>query len=579
MNTRKRIIISASDKSLDAADEYVKYAVATTEAYAKKREIAFEYLEVKSKPRDRDYPWAKIPVIGKFVDAYDEILWMNPDAAIINFDVDVFDYLKTATQKDKAVWPIADGAKPIAYAIATDSTVSTAVVLVDATDKMAARDFLNDWWNDLDNLQYEKQAPWSDHVWNTVWKKDAKKAAKVRVIQANLVQEFDKGQPFIHFATAYKGVRTAEAKKYFYRVLHNRKEKIGIYVRQANYYASGCGQNCIFIKQSLEALGYEVDLIVQYDPKKPPMVADHIPYIYKSSSGIKFKDYKFILFGSHIPNPDELKAIKDAEVRTAVFHPMNSLDMIHSENFIWTPTGLPLFEATFQNYADEVWMTENHHYTAQRYTEILNENKIPVRIIPLSWSPLFSTTTTLDDIRYQSRNPDNKIDVVIIEPNMSYAKNAWYPLVIAKRLHKEGKLNKVYLFNKPTSAAAKKMIAALDLPLRQLDRMPIYDIFKFFCKGANNDNNNVLFISHQLNVPNNYAYNDILASGYPFLHNSHILKEKGLGYYYADSNLDDAVSQALHAIRVPTPDVALKNYLAENDPYSQSVLARFNALI
>lgn len=575
----KRIILSASDKPLDAVDEHAKYSIATTEAYAKKHGIDFEYLEVKSKPRDRDYEWAKVPVIGKFIEKYDEILWVNPDATIIQFDTDVFEYLKTAPQKDKAVWPIVDGTKPIAYAIATDKTVSTAVVLLDAMNKTAARDFLNDWWNDLDNMHYEKQSPWGDYVWNIVWRKDARKTAKVRAIQANLIQEFDKGQPFIHLSPLYKGVRAAEAKRYFYRLVHNRNEKIGIYVRQQNYYSSGCGQNCIFIKQSLEALGYEVDLIVQYDPKKPSMVADHIPYIYKAASSVNFKDYSFILFGSQIPTTAELKAIKDAGVRTAVFHPMNSLDMIHSENFIWTQTGLPLFEATFQNYADEVWMTENHRHTAQRYTEILNDNKIPVRIIPLSWSPLFSTTTTMADIQYQPRNPDNKIDVVIIEPNLSYAKNAWYPLVIAKRLHKEGKLNKVYLFNKPASAAAKKMIAALDLPMRQLDRLPIYDIFKFFCKGVNNDNNNVLFISHQLNVPNNYAYNDILNAGYPFLHNSPILKEKGLGYYYSDADLDSAVAQAMSAICKPISDSGLKTYIAENDPYSPNVLARFNALL
>lgn len=577
----KRIVITVTHAELHASEGTWTYCIPMTDAYCKLHNIQFEHVVLKTIPEDRGFSWTKIPVIRTFIDHYDEILFISENATIINQRVeDIFDYIKSAPKESKWVEPF----QPILYALTDKSKGNplSGIFLIDCRNKASVLELLDDWWNDVPNPDYKTVYPFEQETIAS-WKSNPKKAARIQVADVWSIQEYDKDQVFIQITNAYKNIQIYETKKYMFRTLNNKHKKIGIFVRQNNYYCSGAGQNCIFIKHSLEAAGYHVDLLIDYDPSKSSVVDTQIPYIFTSTKNIKYEEYSFILYGWYIPLPETRLKIRECGIKTAMFHPMNSFDAIHNDHFIHnTDTSVPLFEENFHNFADEIWLTRNHDITYKLVLEIQNKHKIPVRIVPLSWAPLF---TLYNGVQYKYPNNDNatKLDIIIMEPNASYCKNAWMPLVITEAFylkHKE-KLNKVYLFGR-TSEEGNIMIQSLsihkDSKLRKIGRTPINEILKFFCHTE--PNNKVAVISHNIQCPLNYAYYDVMNAGFPFLHNSPNLNSQKLGYAY--SNVSEGVKQ-LEYVFLNHDHVIYKkpinDLLATIDPYSESVFKIFESYV
>lgn len=580
----KRIIITTTHQTLHKDEDVWTYLIPMNEAYAKINNIPFQRIVLKSVPEDRFFSWAKIPVLHTLIQSYDEILFISENAAIINqtSTTNVFDFIKSAPIESK--WPAAAAPAPIMYALSDKSSQGnplTGIFLFDCRDKVAAKEFLNDWWNDLPNNQCRSMFPYEQAPLLT-WKSDPKKAARIRVADVWSVQEFDKDQVFIQLTSAYKNIQVYEAKKYMFRLLNNKRKKVGIFVRQNNFYCSGAGQNCIFIQHSLEAAGYTVDLLVDYDSSKSAMVDTQIPYLFTSTKNINYADYSFILYGWHIPSEETRTKIRELGIKTAMFHPMNSLDAIHNDHFIHDKeTSVPLFEENFQRVADEVWLTQNHDITYRQVLEIQNKHKIPVRVIPLSWAPLF---TLYNGKQYTYKNPESRtIDLIIMEPNMSYWKSAWMPLVLAEAFymkHKE-RLNKVYLFGyngEQADAMIRQLSIFKDSKLRKIGRMPINEIIKFFCYTE--ATNKVAVISHNIQCPLNYAYFDVMNAGLPFLHNSSILEHKQMGYMY--KNIEEGVGQLECVLESHNPEKykqPICKHLAEINPYSENVIKLFEKYV
>jgi GR25 family glycosyltransferase involved in LPS biosynthesis len=578
----KRIVVTVSHSELHKHEGQWTYCIPMTDAYCKLQNIPFQHVVLKTNPEDRHFSWAKIPILHKFIDTFDEVLFISENATIINQKSNIFDYIKSAPEEKK--WIRDPTVKPILYTLSDKSAQGnplTGIFLLDCTDKKAAKELLNNWWNDVKDIVYTKLYPYEQHTLIN-WKSDSKKSSQIRVADVWSVQEYDEDQVFIQITSAYKNIQTYEAKKFMFRILNNKHKKVGIFVRQSNYYSSGAGQNCIFIQQSLEAAGYYVDLLVDYTPSKPSMVDSQIPYIYKSTKNIDYSQYCFILYGSYIPSTETTNKIRELGIRTAILHPMTSFDAVHADHFIHDKkTSFPLFEETFHTFTDEVWLTSNHEQTYKSLLEIQNKYKIPVRAIPLSWAPLF---TLFNNVQYTYKNKDsNVIDIIIMEPNVSFVKNAWMPLVIAEAFYmkNKSKLNKVYLFG-TLSDEANKMIDRLsiakDSKLRKIGRMPINEILKFFCHTE--PNNKVAVISHNIQCPLNYAYYDVMNAGIPFMHNSYILESQKMGYMY--SNVHEGVQQLEAICTVHNSEVynkRIQDELVAINPYNKDVVHLFENLI
>jgi len=585
----RRLIVCADNRSpYEGTDDYWTYCIPMTEAYAKIIGVDFKFELIKDSIRGRHPAWTKIAVLSKYVQTYDEIMWFDSDATVINHKVNAFDYIKTAPTSE---WKRDSTKKPILYALAdkpfNNTRACSGIFLLDCTDKNSALKLLDEWWNDIPDVKYELTHPWEQAVWNEAWRFN-EKSSYLRVADVFSMIDAGEKQVFIHLIGTYYNIRCSLAKKYFYRQLYPKQTRIGIVVRQQNYYTNGCGQNCIFMMQSLEALGYQVDLLVNFKSDKPDKVSEEIPLFYKKISEVKFEHYQTIIFGSEIPFLADVTRMKEAGVHRIMFNPCNVIDAFHAENFIYKcrETTLPLLEMTYKDIADEIWLTENHESSSRTYLEVLNKNKIPVSVVPLVWNPLFlkDAQGILPTNKSSSQKP---LDIVIMEPNIGYCKNALIPLMICEKLCLEHPdlIHNVYLFNAPTSnPTATGMMEALDLwktkKLRLMTRIPITQILSFFGNKDKHGDYTPVFLSHQINIPLNYAYYDALYTGFPFVHNSPSLHAQGLGYYYDGISMGASVIQSIqNTFLIKDSQHKAHTILFDQDPINPKCTGVFERLL
>jgi hypothetical protein len=549
--TMRRILVTLTHRDIHKHEGPWTYLIPMNNAYSKVLQIPFHHAVIEKCPEDRHISWARVSVLQTLVKDYDEIIFFSECVTMLDMTQNIFELLGAAA-KDQPI--LSTFAEP-------DGSPSTALFLLNCRNKLATETFLRNWWT----LPYEQ-------ITLANWKSDTNLAPWIHV-----------GEPLakfcVHITPDYKSIQSYEAKRLMYRLLHRKNKRVGLYVRQSNYYASGAGQNVIFMKHSLEAAGYNVDLLVDYNPKGPNIVDPQVPYTYTHTQGLDFSRYAFILYGSYIPSLETCARIRSAGIRTALFHPMNSFDAIHNDHFIHNiETSVPLLEEQFHNISDTLWLSHNHEFTYKNVLEIQNQHKVNIYPVPLLWTPLF----TLDNgIQYKYQNrPSGKMNIIIMEPNMSYCKSSWMPLVIAEAFYMKHKdsLNKVYLFGNQCDeglSMLNQFMFVKDGKLKRTGRMAINEILKCFC--AIDPNSRVAVISHNIQIPLNYAYYDVMNAGIPFLHNSNILE---IGYFY--THVDTGVSHLetiLSSHNAETYERKVQHELAKWDPYNETNVRIFESLI
>ena len=127
-----------------------------------------------------------------------------------------------------------------------------------------------------------------------------------------------------------------------------------------------------------------------------------------------------------------------------------NLFILLQEEFVFETHGI--MKNYCNEYIDEVWVLEMYDYSKE-YLELLY-NK-PVKVLPYVWNidilKKYISTTNIK-IKDNSILNNEKVNILIYEPNMSIHKNAFIPLLIAEKYYQTypNRLNKVYLFCKET---------------------------------------------------------------------------------------------------------------------------------
>ena len=569
----KRLILSADIKN-NTDESYIKYCCTTVEAYAKIFNYDYKFNQIGKTPDNRHSSWARIPLLYKYLNEYDEILWIDSSIIIWNQKVDVFECLKTAHE---STWKRDPSIKPIGYTTigSNGNHACSSILLIDCSDKARVKQFLNDWWNDSNDDKYNTNPPYEQYVWNNIWAKDINKSSYLRVTNMSTNVFNAEEQLFINIIPDLESVRLPEAKKYFMNLLKPHKYRVGIFVRQQNYYSNGIGQNCIFMKQAIESTGRMVDLIVTNFDNKNQFVSKDIGYAYTDEASINLNNYDIFICGSFIPPIEKLKKYKETGIKLISFNPINVFDQFHHEAFLYKDKEAPLTEQAYIDWADEIWVTEHHAKYSSEYLETLNLMKVPVKSVPHVWNDLFISNSLS---QYQKRNT-NVCDIIILEPNISYSKSAWYSLMIAERLYltKPQLLGTVYLFNTPeTNLVAMKMINSLQITknkkIRFFKRLQSNEIYSFFSQSKKSNDHNVIMLSHTINVPMNYTYYEALKLGFPLVHNSQTLKDLKLGYYY--EGLSDACTKIENISTIYEPEkerLSASDFLNTLEPYNTSI--------
>lgn len=368
-----------------------------------------------------------------------------------------------------------------------------------------------------------------------------------------------------------------------------KEKKVGIVVNNgAHLFSNGLVQNAYFLHQAFEANGYTCQFLsIAENPS--PFGHKDLTVCHLSTNPLLFdpSEYHTILTVGTGLIPEEYALFKKHKVGVVGFVCGNNY-MMDQEDFVRGARGESTSFLGSGQCVDELWVIPSYHH-ALVYLEVLR--KKPAFLVPHLWSPeiiqrVAPTTIKQDEstLFYNlAKRTSKKMNLLIMEPNLSLFKTAWMPIIAAEKLYMEHPdlLESVYAFNYPENKHAWRMGDALTLgaKLRRFNRLSVVEIMYNF----NNEKGEYpIFVSHQVLNSLNYLYYELLYYGFPLVHNSPDLE--GCGYYFPENDISKCVEQIMNAYKnhdkhVETYKAKAREYLKRVDPLDPTVGRTFNELL
>lgn len=241
--------------------------------------------------------------------------------------------------------------------------------------------------------------------------------------------------------------------KFFFCYQYLNMKNIAILVRKPeNIFTNGCFQQSLFIYQMLNlndnvncsfaTISSNEDSYSEFDK-----LIQH-PVLNLDSNNVKqFDILLMVSLTLNDKNKNLLEIIRQNNIKLIDLL-CGNLFVLLQEEFVFETHGI--MKNYCNEYIDEVWVLEMYEYSKE-YLELLY-NK-PVKILRYVWNTdiikKYISTSNIK-IKDNSKLNNDKINILIYEPNMSIHKNAFIPLLIAERYHRENpnRINKIYLFCK-----------------------------------------------------------------------------------------------------------------------------------
>lgn len=321
----------------------------------------------------------------------------------------------------------------------------------------------------------------------------------------------------------------------------NTLTTVGILIHSSSggLFSNGMLQNGYFLYKCLQNAGFVPIFLCKDTP---------VPFAHKSISLQQFStdpsiynvtSCGLIITLTKIFNEDESAYLKKNHV-TVVSYTCGNQIVSHHEEFLFD-LGLPTsaFTSRFMP-IDEVWLIPSYAH-AKHYIEVVRDR--PVFLVPHLWSSSILLDEakskfhkTVTDLTYNPlKHASKKIDVVIVEPNIQTFKSAWIPLVACEKLMKDvpDLIDNIYVFNFPKHKRAHDIVSHMKIQskIKKFARMHIAEIMAFF----NSKDTMPIFVSYQYLNGLNYLYYELLAFGYPLVHNSTDMG--ACGYHYPDTDV------------------------------------------
>ena len=188
---------------------------------------------------------------------------------------------------------------------------------------------------------------------------------------------------------------------------------------------------------------------------------------------------------------------------------------------------------------DAIW-TSPHYKQHMEYASILNRTSSSSgRIVPYVWDPCF-----ISHYGMYEWIPSDCLDIVIMDPNISFQKSFFYSLLLVEAFYKKypewtGKIHIINGDKINITPYSQNFIPSLAIKDKIVihGRKNIHTILK--------ENRSACFITHQWNNDFNYMTLELMYCNYPILHNSdgwHV------GYYYDINKWNDAVQTLYNAL-------------------------------
>lgn len=207
---------------------------------------------------------------------------------------------------------------------------------------------------------------------------------------------------------------------------------------------------------------------------------------------------------------------------------------------------------------DAVWMIPQHINTNRCYLEIMT--KAPVYEVPHLWSPIFlneMATHVKEPFTFgyeQGHIDKNGARVSVLEPNISVLKNCMIPILIGEEAYRNHPelIKHIYLcntFDIKDNAAIFNYIGYTSAVKSNVMSVETRHITPLFLAEYTD-----IVVSFQWENALNYVYYETLYGKYPLVHNSPMLKEKHVGFYYDGFDAYDGERQLINAIKTYDSD-------------------------
>ena len=552
----KRLILCADNRSL--ADEgYWTYFVAMSQTYAKVHGIDFKFETMTSGVEDRHLSWNRIPLFQKYAEEYDEIMWLDTDATVINHTVDAFEIIKTAPESK--TWSRKPGSTPVIYALCDkphSKLACAGILLLDCRDKATIKRVLQEWWTDLPDPKYKMTHPWDQVVWTKVWSNDESKRSYIRVADLWSFREEEKDQVFIHMINSKFSTRLFEAKKYFYRMLNSAKRcknKIGIHIDRKD------PAKALYLRHALEACGHTVEfLISDSELLGEGVVAKPYPYFVYQYKELTFADYCVVIcYG--IPLDTEVEKVKKAGTR---------LVTVYESHRNYDSNGSHSYQNLLKS-SDQIWTSAD----CKSLVLSLYEDKI--QQVP----EVYTNIASLDfgkQVTY-SQPTHERMDIVILASGDDPTHVIPPLMAIQKYADKIGTIHAVNVGG--DSKRIESIMQHMTKRPKLYGSMPIHEILAFFAKPENIGSRHVVFMATE--STNKFLIYDTLLAGFPVIHSLESIKAHG--YYVGTASESSRYNTHLQTImtthEVSKTIVNFKKYIEQYNPYNSGVIEQYKKRI
>jgi hypothetical protein len=304
-------------------------------------------------------------------------------------------------------------------------------------------------------------------------------------------------------------------------------------ITDENIFANGLFQNVYILYKLFDAAGWTPILTVNDKPKS----LDKIPEVLRTSRVVSVEDLvkqplpvkAYIEIGMSIdPNVRRFLRMIGAKIYKLYLGNILNID-------IETPVFYPAMNFSHHviGEIDSVFVSPHYGQHAE-YAQALNHvdpTKDP-KIAPYVWDPCILTNEGKRSVTWRPRRPDEKETFVIMEPNISFQKTAFFSIMALEgwyRNHKDWN-GQVVIVN------GERL---LSIPFFRDSILPTLDLFKdnkVVILGRRDMHTmmteypSAIFCLHQWNNEYNYMTLELLHAGFPVLHNAQSWASYGYSY-------------------------------------------------
>ena len=356
-------------------------------------------------------------------------------------------------------------------------------------------------------------------------------------------------------------------------------------ITDENIFANGLFQNVYILYKMFDAAGWTPILTVNDKPKS----LEKIPEVLRNSRVVSVEDLvkqplpvkAYIEIGMSI-DPNVRRFLRMIGAKNYKLYLGNILNID-----IETPVFYPSmnFSHHVVGEIDAVFVSPHYGQHAE-YALALNhvDPATKQKIAPYVWDPCILTNEGKRSISWRPRSPNEKETFVIMEPNISFQKTAFFSLMALEgwyRNHKDW-AGQVVIVN------GERLLA---IPFFRDSILPTLDLFKenkIVILGRRDmytmmtDYPSAIFCLHQWNNEYNYMTLELLSAGFPVLHNAE--SWSSYGYSYKGNNIPSfhtrlEFARQRHSELLETYRSHARSLIWTHSPYNPEVQKAWNDLL